>query len=42
MISQSVLADFRSAVRGSVLVPGDTAYDETRQVFNAMIDHGRR
>ena len=39
MISQSVLADFRSAVRGSVLVPGDPAYDETRQVFNAMIDH---
>ena len=39
MISQSAIADFRSAVRGSVLVPGDAAYDSTRQVFNAMIDH---
>jgi FAD/FMN-containing dehydrogenase len=39
MISQSVLADFQSAVRGSVLRPGDAAYDQTRQVFNAMIDH---
>src|SRR5712691_6008288 len=39
MISQSALAGFRSAVRGSVLVPGDAAYDQTRQVFNAMIDH---
>jgi FAD/FMN-containing dehydrogenase len=39
MISQSARADLRSAVRGSVLAPGDTAYDETRQIFNAMIDH---
>jgi FAD/FMN-containing dehydrogenase len=39
MISESVLADFRSAVRGSVLEPDDAAYDQTRQVFNAMIDH---
>jgi len=39
MIDESALADFRSAVRGTVLVPGDPAYDETRQVFNAMIEH---
>src|SRR5438034_9335808 len=39
MIDESALADFGSAVRGTVLVPGDPAYDETRQVFNAMIEH---
>ena len=39
MISEFALADFRSAVRGSVIVPGDPAYDQSRQIFNAMIDH---
>jgi FAD/FMN-containing dehydrogenase len=29
---------FKTALRGAVLTPEDTAYDETRQVWNAMID----
>jgi len=39
MITQSVLADFRSALRGSVLSPGDDGYEAALQIFNAMIDH---
>ncbi len=39
MIKPSVLEDFRAALRGSVLTPADAAYDETRRIFNAMIDH---
>ena len=32
------VAAFRGAFRGPILVPGDAAYDETRAVWNAMID----
>jgi hypothetical protein len=39
MLGATALADFRSALRGSVLVRGDPEYDATRQLFNAMIDH---
>jgi FAD/FMN-containing dehydrogenase len=39
MITRPVLADFRSAVRGSVRSPSDDGYDAARQIFNAMIDH---
>ena len=39
MTTQSALADFRSAVRGSVLSPSDDGYDAAREIFNAMIDH---
>ena len=38
MIEQAALNDFRSALRGTVLVPGDSSYDITRQIFNSMID----
>ncbi|HKQ65338.1 MAG TPA: FAD-binding oxidoreductase [Methylomirabilota bacterium] len=31
--------DLRSALRGAVLLPEDAGYDETRRIFNAMIDH---
>jgi FAD/FMN-containing dehydrogenase len=31
--------DLRSALRGEVLLPQDVAYDDTRRIFNAMIDH---
>jgi len=39
MITDSALKELRSSVRGSVLTPTDPAYDETRCIFNAMIDH---
>ena len=39
MITPSALEDFRASLRGSVLTPADSAYDDTRRIFNAMIDH---
>ena len=39
MTSPSALQDFRASLRGSVLTPTDLAYDDTRRIFNAMIDH---
>ena len=38
MITEPALAELRTALRGSVLTPGDVGYDATRQIFNAMID----
>lgn len=32
------LADLRAGFTGTLLVPGDEGYDESRSVFNAMID----
>jgi FAD/FMN-containing dehydrogenase len=30
--------DLKSKIKGTVIVPGDTAYEEARRVWNAMID----
>ena len=38
MIRQRALDDFRSTLRGDVLLPHDADYDPTRRIFNAMID----
>jgi FAD/FMN-containing dehydrogenase len=38
MIKQPALDDFRSTLRGDVLLPHDGDYDATRRIFNAMID----
>jgi len=38
-IGQPALDNLRSALRGDVLLPRDAQYDDTRQIFNAMIDH---
>jgi FAD/FMN-containing dehydrogenase len=38
MFKEAPLAELRTALRGSVLTPGDTGYDAARQIFNAMID----
>jgi FAD/FMN-containing dehydrogenase len=37
-IDETTLQAFRAGFRGSVMTPDDTAYDDTRQVWNAMID----
>ncbi|HEY0857762.1 MAG TPA: FAD-binding oxidoreductase [Albitalea sp.] len=37
-LSPEHLQAFKAGFRGSVLAPGDPAYDETRQIWNAMID----
>jgi hypothetical protein len=37
-LKQDVLDGLKMRLRGPVLVPGDTGYDESRTVWNAMID----
>src|SRR6266508_5577225 len=32
------VADLKTRVRGNLLLPGDSAYDEARTIWNAMID----
>lgn len=34
----NAVEEFRAAMRGQVLIPGDAGYDEARQIWNAMID----
>src|SRR5256714_9522258 len=36
--SEQALGSLRSSVHGSVLRPGDQAYDAARRIFNGMID----
>ena len=35
MIKQRALDEFRSTLRGDVLLPQDADYDATRRIFNA-------
>lgn len=37
-VSPEALQTFRAAFKGTVLAPEDTAYEETRRIWNAMID----
>ncbi len=37
-LGDDTLSDFRSRLKGQVIVPEDAAYDEARQIWNAMID----
>ena len=37
-VEESVIEAFAPTIRGDVIQPSDDAYDEARQVFNAMID----
>src|SRR5215204_847343 len=38
VLEEGVTRDFRSAVRGEVLAPGNEGYDAARRVYNGMID----
>lgn len=42
MLSPEKIAEFSAAMRGRIVQPGDTDYDASRQVFNAMIDRHPR
>lgn len=37
-IEQQIVTDFRKKLTGDLLLPGDQGYDETRKVWNGMID----
>ncbi|MGZ8557190.1 MAG: FAD-binding oxidoreductase [Chitinophagaceae bacterium] len=37
-LNASAIEEFASQIRGKIILPGDTIYDETRKVYNAMID----
>lgn len=38
VLKDSTIQDFKARLRGTLLRPGDAGYDETRKVYNAMID----
>jgi len=42
MSSQSAIGAFRAKLRGELIEPGDTKYDQQRKVYNAMIDRRPR
>ena len=37
-LNASVIEEFASQIRGEIILPGDPSYDDTRKVYNAMID----
>ena len=37
-LDASVIEEFASQIRGKIILPGDEIYDETRKVYNAMIN----
>src|SRR5262245_24629830 len=38
MVNEAAVAEFKSKLRGELIVPGDAQYENARQVYNAMID----
>jgi FAD/FMN-containing dehydrogenase len=38
MIPEKLIAEIRNSVRGQLLLPGESAYEEARKIHNAMID----
>jgi FAD/FMN-containing dehydrogenase len=39
LLEESVIAGLRAGLRGGLLRPGDATYDDTRKVWNGLIDH---
>ena len=37
-LTSETIKQFRGAIRGKVIIPGDAEYDHARQIWNAMID----
>lgn len=37
-LEQKIIDDLRTRVRGEILIPGDSGYEDARTVWNAMID----
>jgi hypothetical protein len=37
-LNPSVITEFASQIRGEIILPGNVKYEETRKVYNAMID----
>lgn len=38
ILAEDLINDFKSRIRGEVVLPADPSYDEVRQIWNAMID----
>jgi FAD/FMN-containing dehydrogenase len=38
MVSEIAIKEFRGSLQGGVIKPGDSNYDESRKIWNAMID----
>ena len=38
MLTQEAIETLQGTTRGTVILPGDSTYDETRAIWNAMID----
>jgi hypothetical protein len=42
MLDQTALAELKLSLAGELIQPGETGYDEVRQVYNGMIDRRPR
>ena len=38
MLTEQAIGDLRAQLRGELIQPGDSNYDEARKVYNGMID----
>jgi len=39
LLGETVIKDFKDSLRGSLLLPGDQEYDDSRNIHNGMIDN---